>query len=145
MKTKCIKVLSEYNYLNQKISHLYSKYASKHKISESTLNILYSLYVNDFNITQSDISKEWGLPLQTVNTCLKSLEKEGYLLLLKDDRRRKNITLTIKGEQLMGEIIMPLIEIENQVFQTYTESEQEQLILLTKKQLENLQKAIEKK
>lgn len=81
------------------------------------LFVLYALNAHE-PITQKGIVDYTGLSKQTVSTVMRSLKKEGYVILCagKADRREKNVQLTEKGKSYADEILSPLYLLEQKVF-----------------------------
>lgn len=130
MRTQCSREITEYNRMFGEASNIYARYAASHGISTTTMNILYSIYTREDICTQSQICKDWEMPRQTINSCLKGLEKDGIVTLTFCDgnRKSKHIRLTSQGEEMAGRIIAPLIQRENAAFQAL-EPEERQLYL----------------
>lgn len=146
MKIQYVEGLSEFNRLQKGFGTVYRDYAAAHGISESMLDILYSIYVADGKTTQTDICSDLYVPLQTINSSLKKMEKAGLLRLTCDEknRRKKRISLTEAGEKLAEELIAPLVRAENESFLMLDKQEQETLIALTQKQFAFLKDCIAK-
>lgn len=90
--------ISEFNSIYKKWDELYRDMAKTFGLSDCAFWILYSLRESDACLTQSDICNIIYQPKQTVNSALKKLEQDGYILLLPvKNRRSKQIALTDKG------------------------------------------------
>lgn len=87
----------------------------------------------------------WSAPLQTINSCLKQMEKEGVITLYvdSDNRRKKRVRLTPEGEKIAAELVEPIMQAENASFSALTPAEQAQLLELTKRQLTVLKKLVD--
>lgn len=97
------KYLSAYNATIRDADKTYADIIKSLGLSESEFWILYALRENKGFITQSEIAELSCLPPQTINTALKKLEAEGVVnLSCGDDRRKKDIGLTEKGEELLA-------------------------------------------
>ena len=72
---------------------------------------------------QRDISQMCCIPKQTVNSSIRKLEQDRYLILEKGKGRDMHIHLTEKGQKLMEEKIYPVIEAENQAFSGMSKEE----------------------
>ena len=72
------------------------------------------------------------------------MERQGYLILTPADgsQKTKVILLTEQGQELMEEIISPLILAENRALQKLTEEEQSALLGLTGKYAACLQEEL---
>ena len=130
----------QYTYLAGEINALYHEAAVKMGVSDSVQNILYVICERGTQCPQSEISKLTGISRQTINSAIRKLEKEG-LAILKPGRGRSTIVhLTEKGERVAREPIFPLFEIENKIWNEWTEDEQQEYLRLTQKYRDALEK-----
>lgn len=85
--------LCEMMRLNMEIDDLYEKHASKSSVSPTAFWLLYALVENRGGqpLTQRRFCKEWSYSPQTVNSCLKKLQRDGFVSLvsLPDSRKEK--------------------------------------------------------
>ena len=109
----------------------------------SVQNILYVLCEKDGQCLQSEISKLTGISRQTINSAIRKLEKEEIVYLKQGKGRNTILCLTEKGKKFSSEKIMPLHEIENKIWNEWTEEEQQQYLTLTKKYRDGLKKYLE--
>lgn len=95
---------------------LYVKWSADHGISYPELSVLYAL-LEKGPVTQKTISALYGLPKQTVNNCIRNLEKEKYIHLeaSQHDKREKLVVLTEEGDKYAKDILTPLFKIEEYV------------------------------
>jgi len=135
MKPIYSKEMTEVNRLYKETDSIYTKYAASHNISTTTLCVLYSLYTAQVPCTQTQLVEDWGIPMQTINSCLKALEKNGAVRLefLEGSRKRKQICLTQQGERIAEQVIAPMIRSENEAFASLTQDEQQMLLKITQK------------
>ncbi len=112
-------------------------------ISDSVQNILYVLCEKNGQCLQSEISKLTGISRQTINSAIRNLEKEEIVYLKQGKGRNKILCLTEKGKKYSLEKIMPIHEIENKIWNEWTEEEQRQYLTLTKKYRDGLKKYME--
>ncbi|HJA32908.1 MAG TPA: MarR family winged helix-turn-helix transcriptional regulator [Candidatus Mediterraneibacter merdigallinarum] len=124
-----------------KIYHIYAK---KCNLSDSALWLFYSLYESSEPLTQTALCAAWHYPPQTINSLLKKMERQGYLVLApaSGSQKTKVILLTRQGQKLMDDVISPLILAENRALQNLTGEEQRALLELTGKYSACLQKEI---
>lgn len=80
-KTNVTEALAVFNQLYKEVDEIYHQYAKNHGISDTALWLLYSLYENSGTYTQRDVCADWHYPPQTINSALKSLEKQGVIVL----------------------------------------------------------------
>lgn len=123
---------------------IYHIYARQHDLSDTALAILYSLHGQKTPYTQRALCAEWHIPPQTLNSILKGLEKKKLVTLTPDpsNRRTKQVSLTEQGTALAEQVIAPLKEAEERVFNQLSPKEQETLLMLTRKYLVLLREEI---
>lgn len=138
--------LTIYNQLYKMTEGLYHQYAKQHDVSDSVLWLLYALKEREDVYTQKDLCSTWYYPPQTLNSALKSLEKQGYLSLkaIAGNRKNKQIVLTEAGNELMERVAAPLLQAERAALQRMSEEERRLLLATTGKYLELLQEEVGK-
>lgn len=120
------KHLLEYNGIIRENDELYRGLAKTVGLPDGAFWILYALRERDETVTQREICNAIYLPKQTVNSALKKLEHEGYLVLTEQkDRRGKQIRLTEKGVMLAGNTVDRVFALENRAWAGLTGEEQE--------------------
>ena len=129
------KELAEFNRLYKETENIYARYAASRGVSTTTLCVLYSLYISETPCTQSQLVEDWGIPMQTINSCLKALEKSGTVRLefAEGNRKSKCILLTAEGQELADRIVAPMVRAENNALAALEESQRRQLMELTRK------------
>ena len=134
-KTNVTEALAVFNQLYKEVDEIYHQYAKNHGISDTALWLLYSLYENSGTYTQRDVCADWHYPPQTINSALKSLVNQGYIQLkpVEGNQKNKRIVLTEAGNEMMQEVIFPLIQAEKRTFQRLEKSERDALLSLTHK------------
>lgn len=95
---------------------LYARWADDHGINYYLLFVLYALDGQQA-MTQRKICDCTGLTKQTVNSVIRSLKGQGYVLLApgQEDRREKQVALTEKGVAYSQGVLAPLHELERTV------------------------------
>lgn len=133
--------LAVFHQLYRKMDEIYHLYAKRLGIPDTTLWLLYSLYESDAAYTQRELCSAWHYPPQTVNSALKSLEKQEVIVLkpVPGNQKNKRIVLTEKGKKFTHMIISPLILAEQRTFQSLKKEEKETLLFLTRKYIDLLQ------
>lgn len=133
------KRLVEYNSMIMEHENLYRQIARRFGLSECAFWILYSLREANAPLTQSALCYALSQPKQTINSALKKMEEYGYIeLIFGEDRRKKQIHLTEKGEVLARETVDKVIILENRTFDTFTDEEQKLFLRLFHKYTDNL-------
>lgn len=129
------KEMVEFNRLYKETENIYARYAASHGISTTALCVLYSLSISESPCTQPQLVEDWGIPMQTINSCLKAMEKSGIVRLefVEGNRKSKCILLTAEGKKMAGRIIAPLIEAENAALGALEAGQRRCLMELTRK------------
>ncbi len=136
--------LAEFNRLYKKMDEVYHQYAKRLGMSDMALWLLYSLYESGIPCTQRDFCAAWHYPPQTVNSALNNLEKQQIIerKAIPGNRKNKQIVLTEKGRCYMERTIFPLMDAEQQAFLKMDETERTQLLSLTRKYAELLDREV---
>ncbi len=120
-----------YAYLSAEITSLYHEAAVKMGISDTVLNILYVLCEKKGQCLQSDIFRLTGISRQTINSAIRKLERDGLAYLEQGEGRNTLVCLTEKGRDFSKEKILPLFQMENKIWNEWTDDEQEKYIQFT--------------
>lgn len=141
MRSVHTKEMAEFNRLYKETDNIYTRYAASQGISTTTLCVLYSLYISETPCTQTQLVEDWGIPIQTINSSLKAMEKSGTVRLefAEGNRKSKCILLTSDGRQMAERIIAPLVEAENNAMDTLEEGQRRLLMEVTRKHAQLLQ------
>ncbi len=138
--------LKHYNHLFKKYNELFRVTSKKFNITENVLFILYFLRDNE-NYTQKDLCDILFQPKQSVNSILKKLESDGYVMLAfaQNSRKNKNIYLTEKGYELAKQTSDKIAEAEISAFGMLSSRERhdfinifEHYISLLKTEIDNI-------
>lgn len=97
---------------------LYYEWSKQSGMPETAFYIMMTVWEKDGNCTQADISDYWSYSRQTVNSAIKLLEEDGYVVLVQQETgRKKIILLTEKGRQYAANYIAPLIRLDEDVWE----------------------------
>lgn len=112
----------------------YEDYAKSVGLSYTSLCILNAIYETD-GCTQKQLCSLCFLPKQTVNAAVTGFYDKGWLRMqeLPEDRRNKALHLTELGRSEAGRILSRLRDCDRIAMCLLTESEQEQLLSLTRR------------
>lgn len=112
----------------------YEDYAKSVGLSYTSLCILNAIYETD-GCTQKQLCSLCFLPKQTVNAAVTGFYDKGWLRMqeLPEDRRNKALHLTELGRSEAGRILQNLQECDRIAMGSLTESEQVQLLSLTRR------------
>lgn len=144
METPIKSVLPTFNRTHKRMNVLYHNYARDAGISDAAFWLMYSLYEKGGPCTQTELCEAWFFTPQTINSALKTLEKQGLITLdfAPNSRKNKQFFFTETGEQLVKEKIMPLVQAEEQSFLRLNEQEREALLVITQKHIGILEEEI---
>ncbi len=113
---------------------IYHQLAKRFGLSDCAFGILYDLRESAKPQTQSDLCQTLCQPKQTINSALKKLEKDGYIVLTHTkDQRSKEITLTRQGMAFAQRTVDVVYDIELSVMASLSEQEQKQFIDILKR------------
>lgn len=122
----------ELNQINGQVNGIYHEAAVKMGLSDSEFWIFYVLRTNEEGCLQTVLCRETGMTKSTVNSALKKMEKEGLLYLTPGGGRNTCVYLTEKGKALTETTVCRLIELENQIYESWTAEEQALLLRLNR-------------
>ena len=144
MKDPIAAQLAAFNQLYKEMDEIYHVYAKEQGISDTVFWILYSLYENNSSYIQKELCSEWHYPPQTVNSALKSLEKQGIISLeaVPGNKKNKLVSLTEHGLTLTQRVIARLTDAERNAILSMTADERRTLLSLTEKYTEFLQRHV---
>lgn len=140
MKFKRTRALKELDSLYKMIDDIYHEIALSIHLTDSAFVILYCLLELGDGCSQKDICKLYSIPKQTVNSSVKSLETKGFLIRRSGAGRDIHLYFTKFGKDFADEHIGPVFDMENATFACMKPSECEQLLSLTRKYVQLLQK-----
>lgn len=144
MKDPIAAQLAAFNQLYKEMDEIYHVYAKEQGISDTVFWILYSLYENNSSYIQKELCSEWHYPPQTVNSALKSLEKQGIISLeaVPGNKKNKLVSLTEHGLALTQRVIARLTDAERNAILSMTADERRTLLSLTEKYTEFLRRHV---
>lgn len=144
METPIVLVLAAFNRAHKRLNVLYHNYAKEVGMSDAAFWLMYSLYEKGAPCTQSELCEAWFFAPQTINSALKSLEKQGLIVLdlAPNSRKNKQFFFTESGKKLVKEKIAPLVQAEEQSFLRLDEEERNALLTITQKHINVLEEEI---
>lgn len=135
--------LKRFNYLLGELQAAYHDASVKLGISDSVSNILYAICDAGGKCPIHAICGQTGLSKQTVNSALRKLENDGVVYLEAADKKTKNVCLTDAGKQFADRTAMRIIEMENEILQSWDRQDVKNYLSLTEKFLLDLQEKVE--
>ncbi len=135
--------IEKYNCVMNEIQSIYHDAAMRAGISNSIQNILYVICENGDRCLQSEIYKQTGISRQTINSAIRKLEKDGIVYLEQGQGRNTIVCLTDEGEAVADQKVRPIIRIENEIFDEWTEEESRLYQELTERYRDSLKKKLD--
>lgn len=135
--------MNRFNSLITQTDSIYREAAFKLGLTYSAMMVLYAVLNNGGSCPISDICA-FGINKQTVNSALRKLETEDVVFWEAAGGRRKNVRLTENGMALAEKTILKIINIENEIFASWTKNERETYIELTKRYMNQLSEKVSK-
>ena len=135
--------MNRFNSLITQTDSIYREAAFKLGLTYSAMMVLYAVLNNGGSCPISDICA-LGINKQTVNSALRKLETEDVVFLEAAGGRRKNVRLTENGMALAEKTILKIINIENEIFASWTKNERETYIELTKRYMNQVSEKVSK-
>lgn len=123
---------------------LYRNLYKRYNVNQSTFWILYLVKTNSCPPYQNEIIKYTNEPKQTINTAIKKLESSGYIQLIDNGKRNKEIVITDSGNQYCQNFVDKLIQAEENVVNSLSKKEYETLMDINKKRIELLEREFNK-
>jgi DNA-binding MarR family transcriptional regulator len=142
--TKVDLINKRYNYLTMETEAAYHNASVKLGLSDSISLILYTICNNDGTCLLGDICRLAGMRKQTLNSAIRKLEAEEVVYLKAADGKKKYVCLTEKGKILSEKTVLKIIEIENEILESWTEEEREIYVMLAEKYLKSFREKIKK-
>lgn len=134
----------KFNRLFKSYDDIYCTAARKFDMPMLSLWIIYVVRGNEI-CTQKDLVEQLYHPKQSINSALRSLEKDGYVVLepLDNDHRCKRICLTEKGTTLAVNTADKIIDAERLAFSSLADSEREMFLNLFERLSSELDKEMQ--
>lgn len=132
--------MQRFNLLMSEIDTAYHDAALKLGMSDSAMLVLYTLCSCGGACMLGDITS--GASKQTINSALRKLEAEGMVYLEVFEGRKKKVYLTEKGRQLAEGTVLRVIEVENEIFSSWSDEEKSIYIGLTQRYLADFKEKV---
>ena len=123
--------MKQFNLLMSQTEEAYHEAAVKLGLSDSVMLILYTLCCFDGECLLNDITA--GASKQTINSALRKLEADDIVYLKAFEGRKKKVYLMDKGRRLVKDTVLRVIEIENEIFDGWSEEEKSTYVELTQR------------
>lgn len=143
MKRYLDEMIAQINCLTEEVDSLYHQAAVRLGVSDSVLFVLYMLYTNKGQCMLYDIYKVSGISKQTVNSAIRKLEQENFIVLEKYNGKSKLVHLTEDGKLYAGQTAARLFEAEQTAFSEWSEEELQLYLNLIRKHQATLKRQID--
>jgi len=129
------------------IDNLYQSIILRQALSDSEYVVLFSILELGEGCLQKDIANNGYINKKTTNSTIKKLEKNKLITLKAGKYPNMHIYLTEEGKIYIKEHIIPIIELETRVMNSFSDSDYDNLIKtyskyinIFKNEIENLEK-----
>lgn len=137
--------LRRFNQMSRSMDIAYHNYAKSLGLSDTAFWVLYCISESSAALTQRELCRYWSFSPQTLNSALKSMEKQGIIRLepVPGNKKNKQLCLTSGGERLVAEAILPLMRVEGECFGALSADECEQMLSLTERYFAALRESMD--
>lgn len=130
------------NYLVREIDAAYHEAAWRLGLSDSAMSILYTICLNGDHCPLGDIVSLSNISKQTINSALRKLEESGAVETR--GTKKKQVYLTEAGKALAQNSALRILNIENEIYDSWSSAELESYIALTEKYLSEFKEKMKK-
>lgn len=138
------KEMRKMNHLLGEINGTYHEAAVRLGLSDSAMAVLYTLCGEGGACPLQEIVRQSGVSKQTINSAIRRLEGEGTVRLEPGEGRGKNVRLTEQGWTLARRTAVPLIELEDEIYASWTKKALREHLECTERFLTALREKISK-
>lgn len=132
--------MRRFNHLMGETDAVYHELALRLGLTDSAMMILYTICCFGDCCLLQEICRLSCLSKQTINSALRKLEADGLLYLEPSGKKSKIVHLTEKGVQFADNTVVRVIEMENDIFRSFSKEDLEKYLSLTERFLVELQK-----
>ena len=133
MDVNISKEMRRCNHLLGEINGTYHEAAVKLGLSDSVMAVFYTLCSEGDPCPLQEIVRQSGMSKQTINSAIRKLEGEDSVRLEAAKGRGKNVSLTPKGRELARRTVLPMMELEDEIYASWTEEELKGYLELTER------------
>lgn len=132
------------NTLAAELETIYHQAALKVGLTDSAMLVLYHLLDNGGSCLLNNISKETGVSKQTINSAIRSLEKDEIIYLTTANGRFKTIHLTEKGKLHAENTVAKIFTAEANAYTNWSDGEIAAYVRLFQKYVDSFREEISK-
>lgn len=107
-------------------------------VADSEMEILYALWDGEGELPLPELRRRCGLSKQTVHSALSRLAAVGTVCIRPLDGKNKAVGLTAAGWKKAEETAGRVIRMENDIFESWSQADQEAFLALSARYLEGL-------
>lgn len=130
--------LRRINHIMGETNAVYHDIWARMGLSDSVAVILYTLVNLGSAAPLSDITRLTGSPKQTLNSALRKLERQALVELRTAGGRKKLVCLTQKGLELAETTVCRVMELENSIFDGWSDMDLTTFVELNQRYLNQL-------
>ena len=130
--------LRRINHIMGETNAVYHDIWARMGLSDSVAVILYTLVNLGSAAPLSDITRLTGSPKQTLNSALRKLERQALVELRTAGGRKKLVCLTQKGLELAETTVCRVMELENSIFDGWSDMDLTAFVELNQRYLNQL-------
>ena len=134
--------LRRFNHLLGETEGVYHEAALRLGLSDSGMKVLYAICNEGDRCPLRTVCRLSGMSKQTVNSALRKLEAEGTVYLEPAGARNKDVCLTERGRELVRRTVIPLMELEDEIYASWTREEIQIYLALTQRFLAALRENV---
>ena len=142
MKRKLSSDLQRYHLILSEIDSAYHDAAQKFGFSDSEMMIFYTVYDKGGECMLRDIVKLSGISKQPIGSASRNMEKNGTIRLESTEGKKKKVIFTEQGNVIAKNTVDKIINIENEIFHSWTKEEREFYLNLSQRYLNAFQEKI---
>lgn len=131
--------IQRFNHLLGEMEGIYHDISLQMGLSDSVSKILYTICDKGDHCPLSLICRQNGLSKQTVNSAIRKLEQQGVVCLKAADGKAKDVYLTEAGKQLADHTARRVLQMENDILESWSREDVDRYLSLTRRFLEGLQ------
>lgn len=136
--------MKRFNNVISELNEVYHNAALKLGLSDSAMQILYAICDGGGECLLSDIVNMTGISKQTINSALRKLEAQKIVETKEATQRKKKVCLTHEGRILVQKTVKKVIDIENDILESWSQEEWETYFTLTQQYMKDFHSRIEK-
>ena len=135
---------NEMNVVFENIDVYYHEAAKRMGLSDAEFILLYILVQADGFIPQKRIYQETCKSKSTINSAIKKLENNGIVEIKALDGKSTQVRLTKEGKKLSQNTVVKVIEIENRIYDSWSNEQKELMLYLNKDFLDKFSAEVER-